>query len=40
MKQQDNISPSKGNSTTKDPDTCIEEEVPKNKFKKSNGKND
>jgi hypothetical protein len=37
MKQQDNLSPSKANSTTKDPDTCIEEELSNNE---KNSKND
>jgi hypothetical protein len=32
MKQQDNCSPSKSNSTTKDPDICIEEELSNNEF--------
>jgi hypothetical protein len=34
MKQQDNHSPSKANSTTKDPNTCIEEELSNNELKK------
>jgi hypothetical protein len=34
MKQQDNHSPPKANSTTKDPNTCIEEELSNNELKK------
>jgi hypothetical protein len=34
MKEQDNHSPSKANSTTKDPDTCVEEEL-SNEFQKT-----
>jgi hypothetical protein len=34
MKQQDNYSPSKINSTTKDQNTCIEEEISNNEFQK------
>jgi hypothetical protein len=40
MKQEDNCSPSKPNSTTKDLDTCIEEEIPNNEFQKKISKND
>jgi hypothetical protein len=35
MKQQDNCSPSKANSTTKDVNTCIEEEILNNEFQKT-----
>jgi hypothetical protein len=35
MKQQDNHSPSKATSTTKDPNTCIKEELSNNKFQKT-----
>jgi hypothetical protein len=35
MKQQDNHSPSKANSTTKDPNTCLEEELSNNEFQKT-----
>jgi hypothetical protein len=35
MKQQDNNSPSKVHSTTKDPSTCIEEELSNNEFQKT-----
>jgi hypothetical protein len=35
MKQQDNCSPSKANSMTKDPDSCIEEELSNNEFQKT-----
>jgi hypothetical protein len=34
MKQQDNHSPSKANSTTKDPNTSIEKELSNNEFQK------
>jgi hypothetical protein len=34
MKQEDNCCPSKANSTTKDPNTYIKEELSDNKFKK------
>jgi hypothetical protein len=34
MKEQDNCSPSKANSTIKDPNTCIEEELSNNEFQK------
>jgi hypothetical protein len=34
MKQQDNHSPSKTNSTTKDLNICVEEEIPNNGFQK------
>jgi hypothetical protein len=34
MKQQDNHYPSKANSTTKDPNTCIEEELLSSEFQK------
>jgi hypothetical protein len=34
MKQQDNHIPSKANSTTKDSNTCTEEELSNNKFQK------
>jgi hypothetical protein len=34
MKQQDNCSPSKANSTTKEPDTCVEEDLSNKEFKK------
>jgi hypothetical protein len=34
MKQQDNHSPSKANFTTKDLNTCTEEEISNNEFKK------
>jgi hypothetical protein len=32
---QGNCSPSKVNSTSKDPNTCVEEEVSNNKFQKT-----
>jgi hypothetical protein len=35
MKQWDNHSPSKANSTTKDLNTCKEEELPNTKFQKT-----
>jgi hypothetical protein len=35
MKQQDNHFPSKANSITKDPNTCIEEELSNNEFQKT-----
>jgi hypothetical protein len=35
MKQQDNHSPSKANSTTKDLNTCVEEELSNNEFQKT-----
>jgi hypothetical protein len=35
MKQQDNYSPSKAYSTTKDPNTYIEEELSNNEFQKT-----
>jgi hypothetical protein len=35
MKQQDNHSPSKVNSTTKDLNTCIGEEISNNEFQKT-----
>jgi hypothetical protein len=35
MKQQDNCSPSKASSTTKDPNTCVEEELSNNEFQKT-----
>jgi gas vesicle protein len=35
MKQQDNLSPSKASSTSKDPNTCIEEELSSNEFQKT-----
>jgi hypothetical protein len=35
MKQQDNCSPSKANSTTKDPDISIKEELSTNEFRKN-----
>jgi hypothetical protein len=35
MKQQDNCSPSKANSTTKDPHTCTEEKLSNNVFPKT-----
>jgi hypothetical protein len=35
MKQQDNYSPSKANSTTKDPNTCVKEELSNNEFQKT-----
>jgi hypothetical protein len=35
MKQQENHSPSKANSTTKEPNTCIEEELSNNEFQKT-----
>jgi hypothetical protein len=38
MKQQDNHSPSKANSITKDPNTCVEEEQSNNS--KKNSEND
>jgi hypothetical protein len=38
--QQENLSPSKTNSTTKDPNTCIEEELSNNEFQKRVSKND
>jgi hypothetical protein len=34
MKEQDNRSLSKANSTTKDPNTCVEEELSSNELKK------
>jgi hypothetical protein len=34
MKQQDSHSPSKANSTTKDPNICLEEELSNNEFQK------
>jgi hexokinase len=34
IKQQDNHSPSKANSTTKDPNTCVEEELSNNELQK------
>jgi hypothetical protein len=34
MKQQDNCSPSKANSTTKDLNNCIEKEISNIKFQK------
>jgi hypothetical protein len=34
MNQQDNRSPSKANATTKDLNTCIEEEISNNELKK------
>jgi hypothetical protein len=39
IKKSDNHSPSKANSTTKDPNTYIEEELSNNEFQK-NSKND
>jgi hypothetical protein len=39
MKQQNNHSPSKAISTAKDLNTCIDEEILNNEFKKNN-KND
>jgi hexokinase len=35
MKQQDNHSPSIDNSTSKDPNTCLEEELSNNEFQKT-----
>jgi hypothetical protein len=35
MNQQDNHSPSKANSTSKDPNTCVEEELSNNEFQKT-----
>jgi hypothetical protein len=35
MKQQDNHSPSKANSTTKDLNTCAEKELSNNEFQKT-----
>jgi hypothetical protein len=35
MKWQDNHSPSKANSTAKDPNTCIEEELSNNESQKT-----
>jgi hypothetical protein len=35
MKQQDNHFPSKANCTTKDPNTCVEEELSSNEFQKT-----
>jgi hypothetical protein len=35
MKQQDNDSPSETNSTTNDPNTCIEKELSNNEFQKA-----
>jgi hypothetical protein len=35
MKKQDNHSPSKANSTTKDSNTCVEEELSNNEFQKT-----
>jgi F0F1-type ATP synthase membrane subunit b/b' len=35
MKQQDNNSPSKANSTTKDPNTCVEEGLSNNESQKT-----
>jgi hypothetical protein len=40
MKQQDNYSPSKANSTTKDLITCIEKKISNNEFQNKNNKND
>jgi hypothetical protein len=40
MRQQDNRSPSKANSTSKDLNTCIEEEISNNEFKENYSKND
>jgi hypothetical protein len=33
--KQDNCSPSKANSSIKDPDTCIEEKLSNNEFQKT-----
>jgi hypothetical protein len=38
MKQQDSSSPSKASSTTKDPNTCVEEELSNNEFQKQQEK--
>jgi hypothetical protein len=38
MIHQDNHSPSKDNSTTKDPNTCIEEALLNKEFQKTKGK--
>jgi hypothetical protein len=35
MKQQENCSPSKANSTTKDLNTCLKEELSNNEFQKT-----
>jgi hypothetical protein len=35
MRQQDNCSPSKANSNTKDLNTCVEEELSNNEFQKT-----
>jgi hypothetical protein len=35
MKQRDNHFPSKANSTTKEPNNCVEEELPDNEFQKA-----
>jgi hypothetical protein len=35
MKEQDNCSPTKTNSTTKDQNTCIEEALSNNEFQKT-----
>jgi hypothetical protein len=35
MKQKDNCSPSKANSTTKDPNICVEEQLSNNEFQKT-----
>jgi hypothetical protein len=35
IKQQDNCSSSKANPTTKDPNTCVEEELSNNEFQKT-----
>jgi hypothetical protein len=40
MKQQDNCSSSKANSTTKDQNTCVEEEISNNDFQNTTVKND
>jgi hypothetical protein len=38
MKQQDKCAPSKANSTIKDPNTCIEEELLNNEIQKATAK--
>jgi hypothetical protein len=38
MKQQNNHSSSKANSTTKDANTCVEEKLSNNEFQKNNRK--
>jgi hypothetical protein len=40
MKQQDSYSPLKANSTTKEPNICVEEELSNKEFQKNYSKND